>query len=50
MVYLNIAPESEPAFDIGGQGGFIRQIELSPQIQRTTIDEVVAVMERRTVG
>ena len=29
MVYLNIAPESEPAFDMGGQGDFIREIKIS---------------------
>ena len=44
MVNLNIAPESEPSFDIGGQGYLVREIELRLQIERTAIDKVVAVM------
>ncbi len=44
MVYLNIASESKPAFDIGGQGYFIREIKLRLQVERTAIDKVVAVM------
>ena len=50
MVNLNIAPESEPSFDIGGQGYLVGEIELRLQIERTAIDEVVAVMECRAVG
>ena len=50
MVYLDITSESEPAFDIGGQGNLIGEIKLRLQVERTSINEVVAVMERRTVG
>lgn len=50
MVYLDIAPECEPPFDIGGQGYLIGEIKLSLQVERTAIDEVVAVMKRRAVG
>ena len=46
MVYLDIAPKSEPSFNIGGQGYLIGKIELCLQVERTAIDEVVAVMER----
>lgn len=50
MVYLNIAPESEPAFDIGGQGYLVGEIKFRLQVERTAIDKVVAVMECRAVG
>ena len=50
MVYLNIAPESEPSFDIGSQCNLVGEIELCLQVERTAVDKVVAVMECRTVG
>ena len=50
MVYLNIATESEPSFDIGGQGYLIGEIKLRLQVERTAVDEIVAVMESRAIG
>ena len=50
MVYLHIAPESEPTFDIGSQGNLVGEIKLRLQVEHTAIDEIVTVMECRAIG
>lgn len=50
MEYLHIASEGETLLYIGSQGDFVGEIELSLQVERTAVDEIVAVMECRTVG